>query len=58
MEAPEDEPPVDRYKGLMAIKKEFTLDLAALGKEFDLDKNKAKRETYRANHTRDKRKKF
>ena len=59
MEAPEepkDEPPVDPYKGLMVIKKEFTPDLKALGKEFDLEKNRVKREAYRANHTREDRK--
>ena len=54
MEAPEepkDEPPIDPYKGLMVIKKEFTPDLKALGKEFDLEKNRVKQEAYRANHT-------
>ena len=55
LEAPheqlDDESPVDPYKGLMTIKKEFTLDMAALGKEFDLEKNRVKREAYRANHT-------
>ena len=59
---PEDEPPVDSYKGidpykgLMAIKKEFTPDLVALGKEFDLERNRVKREAYRANHTLDQKK--
>ena len=37
----------------MTIKKEFTLDLVALGKEFDLEKNRVKKEAYRANHTRE-----
>ena len=37
----------------MTIKKEFTLDMAALGKEFDQERNRAKREAYRANHTRE-----
>ena len=37
----------------MTIKKEFTLDLVALGKEFDLERNRVKREAYRANHTRE-----
>ena len=50
-EEPEDEQLVDPYKGLMVIKKEFTPDLKALGKEFDLEKNRAKREAYKANHT-------
>ena len=40
----------------MVIKKEFTLDLVALGKEFDLEKNRVKREAYKANHTRDQKK--
>ena len=53
---PEDEPLVDPYKGLMTIKKEFTPDLEALGKEFDLEKNRVKREAYRANHTLDQKK--
>ena len=35
----------------MTIKKEFTPDMAALGKEFDLEKNRVKRKAYRANHT-------
>ena len=40
----------------MAIKKEFTPDLVALGKEFDLEKNRVKRQAYRANHTHDQKK--
>ena len=52
----EDEPPFKPYKGLMVIKKEFTLDLVALGTEFDLEKNRVKREAYKANHTRDQKK--
>ena len=48
---PEDESPVNPYKGLMTIKKEFTPDMALLGKEFDLDRNRVKRESYRTNHT-------
>ena len=35
----------------MTIKKEFTPDMTALGKEFDLKRNSVKREAYRANHT-------
>ena len=50
------EPPVDPYKGLMVIKKEFTPNLVALGREFDLEKNKVKREAYRANHTLEQKK--
>ena len=38
---------------LMVIRKEFTLDLVALGKEFDSEGNRVKREAYRANHTRE-----
>ena len=59
MEGPdelENEPPVDPYKGLIVIKKEFTLDLKALGKEFDLEKNRVKREAYKANHTLEQKK--
>ena len=37
-EEPGDEQLVDPYKGLMVIKKEFTSDLVALGKEVDLKK--------------------
>ena len=52
----EPEPPVNPYKGLMVIKKEFTPDLVALGKEFDLEKNRVKREAYIANHTLEQKK--
>ena len=55
-EEPEDVSPVDPYKGLMTIKKEFTPNMVALGKEFDLEKNKVKREAYKANHTHDQKK--
>ena len=55
-EEPDDVSPVDPYEGLMTIKKEFTLDMAALGKEFDLEKNRVKREAYRANHTGEQKK--
>ena len=41
---------------LMVIRKEFTPDMDALGKEFDLEKNRVKREAYRANHTREQKK--
>ena len=51
LEEPGDEQLVDLYKGLMDIKKEFTPDLVALGKEFDLKKNRVRRDAYRANHT-------
>ena len=53
---PEDESPVNPYKGLMTIKKKFTPDMTALGKEFDLERNRVKREAYRANHTREQKK--
>ena len=56
MDMEEPQPPVDPYKGLMVIKKEFTPDLVALGKEFDLEKNRVKREAYRANHTLEQKK--
>ena len=52
-EEPEDVSPVNPYKGLITIKKEFTPDMETLGKEFDLEKNRVKREAYRANHTRE-----
>ena len=52
----EPRPPVDPYKGLMVIKKEFTPNLVALGREFDLEKNKVKREAYKANHTLEQKK--
>ena len=40
----------------MVIRKEFTPDMDALGKEFDLEKNRVKREAYRANYTREQKK--
>ena len=40
----------------MTIKKEFTPDMATLGKEFGLEKNRVKREAYRANHTQEQKK--
>ena len=36
---------------LMVTRKEFTPDMDPLGNEFDLEKNRVKREAYRANHT-------
>ena len=51
-EQPEpDSPEIDHQ--LMVIKKDITLDLVALGKEFDFEKNRVKREAYRANHTKE-----
>ena len=38
---------------LMVIRKEFTPDMDALGKEFDSEENRVKREAYRANHTKE-----
>ena len=38
---------------LMVIRKVFTPNMDALGKEFESKGNKAKREDYRANHTRE-----
>ena len=52
----ESESLVNPYKGLMVIKKEFTPDLVALGKEFDSERNKVKREAYRTIHTREQKK--
>ena len=40
----------------MVIKKEFTLNLVALGKEFDSEENRVKREAYRANYTKEQKK--
>ena len=45
------EPPTDHE--LMVIKKDFTPDLIALGKEFDSKRNRVKRKAYRANHTKE-----
>ena len=38
---------------LMVIRKEFTPDMDALTKEFNSERNRVKREAYRANHTRE-----
>ncbi|KAK9994247.1 hypothetical protein SO802_023950 [Lithocarpus litseifolius] len=38
---------------LKVLRKAFEPDMDALGKEFDLEKNRVKREPYRANHTRE-----
>ena len=56
LKEPGDEQLVDLYKGLMVIKKEFTPDLVALRKEFDLKKNRVRRDAYRANHTLERKK--
>ncbi|KAL0008795.1 hypothetical protein SO802_010297 [Lithocarpus litseifolius] len=50
----DQEPPVNHE--IMALKKDFTPDLVALGKEFDSERNKVKREAYRANHTLEQKK--
>ena len=47
----QDEPHTNHE--LLVLKKDFTPDLVDLGKEFDLEKNRAKREAYKANHTRE-----
>ena len=39
------------YKSSWSLKK-FTPDLVALGKEFDSERSRVKREAYRANHTK------
>ena len=36
---------------LLVLRKEFTLDMDALTKEFNSERNRVKREAYRANHT-------
>ncbi|KAK9999271.1 hypothetical protein SO802_018874 [Lithocarpus litseifolius] len=41
---------------ILVIKKDFTPDLVALGKEFDSEENRIKREAYRAYHTLDQKK--
>ena len=49
------EPPINPYRDheIMVIKRDFKLDLVALGKEFDFEGNRVKREAYRANHTKE-----
>ena len=44
-------PPIDHE--LMVIRKDFTLNLIALGKEFDSERNRVRREAYRFNHTKE-----
>ena len=38
---------------LLVLRKEFTPDMDAFEKDFNSERNKAKREAYRANHTRE-----
>ena len=38
---------------LLVLRKEFTPDMDALEKDFNFERNRAKREAYRANHTRE-----
>ena len=38
---------------LLVIRKEFTPDMDALIKEFESERNRVKREIYRANHSRE-----
>ena len=52
MEQPFQPEPLADHE-LTVIKKDFTLDLITLGKEFDYERNRFKRETYRANHTKE-----
>ena len=47
----QDEPYIDHK--LLVLKKDFTPNQVALGKELDLEKNRAKREAYKANHTKE-----
>ena len=49
MEQPK--PPAEHE--LMVPKKDFKPDLVALGKEFGFERNRVKREAYRANHTKE-----
>ena len=37
----------------MVLKEDFTPDLTALGKEFDSERNRVKREAYKAYHTKE-----
>ena len=37
----------------MVLKKDFIPDLVALGKEFGFERNRVKREAYKANHTKE-----
>ncbi|KAK9988116.1 hypothetical protein SO802_028355 [Lithocarpus litseifolius] len=41
---------------LKVLKKDFEPDMVYLGKEFDLEENRVKREAYRANHTKEQKK--
>ncbi|KAK9989318.1 hypothetical protein SO802_029557 [Lithocarpus litseifolius] len=52
MENPDIQYPYQDYE-LKTLRKEFKPDMKFLGEEFDLGKNKAKREAYKANHTRE-----
>ncbi|KAK9986496.1 hypothetical protein SO802_031447 [Lithocarpus litseifolius] len=51
----EDQEPLVDHE-IMALKKDFTPDLVALGKEFDSERNRVKREAYKANHTLEQKK--
>ena len=52
MEQPFQPEPLANHE-LMVIKKYFTPNLIALGKEFDSERNRVKREVYRANHSKE-----
>ena len=49
MEQPPDQEPLN----IMVLTKEFDPDLEELGKDFTSEENRAKREAYKANYTRD-----
>ena len=53
MEQPPDQEPLN----IMVLTKEFDPDLEELGKDFTSEENRAKREAYKANYTKDQKKK-
>ena len=53
MEQPPDQEPLN----IMVLTKEFDPDLVELGKDFTSEENRAKREAYKANYTRDQKEK-
>ena len=53
MEQPPDQEPLN----IIVLTKEFDPDLEELGKDFNSEENKAKRAAYKANYTKDQKKK-
>ena len=47
------QPETETNYQLLVLRKEFTPDMDALTKEFNSERNRVKREVYRANHTRE-----